>query len=146
MDRLAEDYLLDSDASVGVVIGLDIKYRKRGSRRATISVWRAREFHTAAEVELRVVEEATDEVYYFKLKFGSSLTSDILIRRFVTMKASLRTTQGCGFASAILPTRNWHATKLQTEIENWSLLLSNFANTLPQRRPSYNRPGHSASI
>ncbi len=32
LDRLAEDYLMDSDASVRVVVGLDMKYGKRGSR------------------------------------------------------------------------------------------------------------------
>jgi hypothetical protein len=40
LDRLAEDYLLDSDASVRVVVGLDIEYGKKGSLKATISVWR----------------------------------------------------------------------------------------------------------
>jgi len=38
LDRLAEDYLLDSDASVQVVVGLDIEYGKKGSRKATWSV------------------------------------------------------------------------------------------------------------
>jgi hypothetical protein len=32
LGRLAEDYLLDSDASVQVVVGMDIKYGRRGSR------------------------------------------------------------------------------------------------------------------
>lgn len=38
LDRLAEDYLLDSNATVQVVIGLDIEYGKKGSRRATMSL------------------------------------------------------------------------------------------------------------
>ena len=38
--RLAENYLLDSDANVQAVIGLDIEYGKKGSRKATFSVWR----------------------------------------------------------------------------------------------------------
>ena len=40
LDRLAEEYLLDSDASVQVVVILDIGYGKKGSRKATLSVWR----------------------------------------------------------------------------------------------------------
>ena len=35
LGRLAEDYLLDSDASVQVIVGLDIEYGKKGSRKAT---------------------------------------------------------------------------------------------------------------
>ena len=38
LGRLAEDYLLDSDASVQIVVGLDIEYGKKGSRKATLSV------------------------------------------------------------------------------------------------------------
>jgi hypothetical protein len=61
--RLAEDYLLDSDASVRVVVGLDIEYGKKGSRKATLSVWRTKVFHTAAGDELRVIQEVADEVW-----------------------------------------------------------------------------------
>lgn len=75
LDRLAEDYLLDSDASVRVVVGLDIEYGKKGSRKATMSVWRTREFRTAAEVELRVVKEVADEVY--NISTQPSLTFDV---------------------------------------------------------------------
>jgi hypothetical protein len=49
LDRLAEDYLLDSDASVRVVVGLDIEYGKKGLRKATISVWRTHVAHTDAK-------------------------------------------------------------------------------------------------
>lgn len=62
LGRLAEEYLLDSDASVQVVVGLDIEYGKKGSRKATLSVWRTQVFHTADEDELRVVQEITDKV------------------------------------------------------------------------------------
>jgi hypothetical protein len=55
LGRLAEEYLLDSDASVQVVVGLDIEYGKKGSCKATLSVWRTQVFHTADEDELRVV-------------------------------------------------------------------------------------------
>ena len=40
VSRLAEDYLLDSDTLVRVVVGLDIEYGKKDSHRATLSVWR----------------------------------------------------------------------------------------------------------
>lgn len=62
LDRLAETYLLNSDASVQVVVGLDIEYGKKGSRKATLSVWRARVFHLADGDELRVIQEIADEV------------------------------------------------------------------------------------
>lgn len=60
--RLAEDYLLDSNASVQVVVGLDIEYGKKGSRKATLSVWRTYVVITAEGNELRVVQEVADEV------------------------------------------------------------------------------------
>ena len=63
MGKLAEDYLLDSDASVRVVVGLDIEYGRKWSRKATLSVWRTRVFYTADRDELRVVQEVMDEVY-----------------------------------------------------------------------------------
>ncbi len=62
LGRLAEDYLLDSDASVQVVVGLDIEYGEKRSRKATLSVWRTRAFLTADGDELRVVHEIADEV------------------------------------------------------------------------------------
>ncbi|KAF2804388.1 uncharacterized protein BDZ99DRAFT_397834 [Mytilinidion resinicola] len=60
--RLAENYLLDSDASVRVVVGLDIEYGK-DSRKATLSIWRPQLFRTASGYELRAVEEAVDEAF-----------------------------------------------------------------------------------
>jgi hypothetical protein len=62
LGRLAEEYLLDSDASVQVVVGLDIEYGRKGSRKATLSVWRTHVFHTVDGDELRVVQEIADEV------------------------------------------------------------------------------------
>ena len=53
LGRLADDYLLDSEANVRVVVGLDIEYGKKGSRKAT-SVWRTHLAHTADGDELRV--------------------------------------------------------------------------------------------
>jgi len=75
LGRLAEDYLLDSDASVRVVVGLDIEYGNKGSRKATLSVWRTHVVNTADGDELRVVQEIADEVcpilrqYSFVLNF-----------------------------------------------------------------------------
>lgn len=60
--QLAEVYLLDSDASVQAVVGLDIEYGKKGSRKATSTVWRTRERDTATGKELYVEKEVTDEV------------------------------------------------------------------------------------
>lgn len=60
--RLAEGYLLDSDASVQVVVGLDIEYGKKRSRKATLSVWRTRTYDTVDGKELRVFQEVADEV------------------------------------------------------------------------------------
>ncbi|KAF2799726.1 hypothetical protein K505DRAFT_332307 [Melanomma pulvis-pyrius CBS 109.77] len=63
LSRLAEDYLLDSDASVQVVVGLDVEYGKAGSRKATLSIWRTRIAHTTNGDELRVVQETVDEAF-----------------------------------------------------------------------------------
>lgn len=74
MARLAEDYLLDSNASVQVVIGLDIGYGKEGgSRKATLSVRRSKVFRTAAAEELRVVQEVIDEVCLFQMALSGYL-------------------------------------------------------------------------
>jgi hypothetical protein len=62
LSRLAEDYLLDSDANVRAVVRLDIEYGKKDLRKATLSVWRTRVFHTPAGDELRVFQEIADEV------------------------------------------------------------------------------------
>jgi acyl carrier protein len=75
LGRLAEDYILDSDASVQVVVGLDIEYGKKGSREATLSVWRSHVFHTSDGDELRVVQEIADEVYTILRQYSSFLTS-----------------------------------------------------------------------
>ncbi|XTI90757.1 hypothetical protein V2W45_1470689 [Cenococcum geophilum] len=63
LGRLAEDYLLDSDASVQVVISLDIEYGKKGSRKATLLVWRTRAFYTNNRDQLGVIQEMEDEAF-----------------------------------------------------------------------------------
>lgn len=87
LGRLAEDYLLDSDTSVQVVVGLDIEYGKNDSRKATLSVWRTSSFHTADGVELRAVREIADEVR--PIIKQSSFISEVPHRRFVTTKETL---------------------------------------------------------
>jgi hypothetical protein len=77
LGRLAEEYLLDSDASVQVVVGLDIEYGRKGSRKATLSVWRTHVFHTADGDELRVVQEIADEVCPFLGEYSFIFHSDI---------------------------------------------------------------------
>jgi hypothetical protein len=62
LKRLVETYLLDSDASVRVLVGLDIEYGRKKSTEATLSVWRTQFFHTADGDELRVVKVVADEV------------------------------------------------------------------------------------
>jgi hypothetical protein len=70
LDRLAEDYLLDSNASVQVIVGLDVEYGRKGSRKATLSVWRTHVFHTADGDELRAVKEIADEVCPFLREYS----------------------------------------------------------------------------
>lgn len=67
--RLAESYLLDSDASVQVVVGLDVEYGTRGSRKATLSVWRTQVIGD----ELQVVEEVADEVRCIRCRLTSGI-------------------------------------------------------------------------
>lgn len=59
LGRLAEDYLLDSDANVQVVVGVNIEYGKKDLRKATLSVWRT---HVVNGNELRVVQVIAEEV------------------------------------------------------------------------------------
>jgi len=63
LGRLADDYLLDSDANIRVVVGLDIEYGKKGSRKATLSVWRTHLAHTTDGDELQVVQEIADRAF-----------------------------------------------------------------------------------
>lgn len=60
--RLADNYLLDSDANVRVVIGLDIAYSNE-SRKATLSVWRPQLFDTVDGPELRAEEVVSGEAF-----------------------------------------------------------------------------------
>ena len=79
LGKLAEDYLLDSDASVQVVVGLDIEYGRKRSRQATFSVWRTHVVSTTNGKELRVAQEIADEVLPNLPKFRSSSIPDIYL-------------------------------------------------------------------
>ncbi|KAF2444025.1 hypothetical protein P171DRAFT_413724 [Karstenula rhodostoma CBS 690.94] len=63
LSRLAENYLLDSNASVRVVVGLDIEYGENISQKATVSVWRTHIVRTPNGNELRVVQEVKDAAF-----------------------------------------------------------------------------------
>ncbi|USP80714.1 hypothetical protein yc1106_07988 [Curvularia clavata] len=67
LDRRAEDYLIDSEASIRAVICVKLPYQHEQSRNATceatFTVWRPREFHTAEGPRLRAVAEVEDEVF-----------------------------------------------------------------------------------
>ncbi|KAF2268619.1 hypothetical protein CC78DRAFT_609331 [Lojkania enalia] len=63
LERLAEDYLLDSNASVQVVIGLDIKHSRKGSRKATLLVWRTHVVCSADGNKLRVAQSVVHETF-----------------------------------------------------------------------------------
>jgi hypothetical protein len=94
LNRLAESYLLDSDTSVQVVIGLDIEYGMKESRKATLSVWRSRIFYTDKGDELRVVQEIVDEVTITSIRappMNTCLTW--LFRHSVMTKETLRVIQ-----------------------------------------------------
>ncbi|KAF2800205.1 hypothetical protein K505DRAFT_229207, partial [Melanomma pulvis-pyrius CBS 109.77] len=58
--RLVKNYLLDLDASVQAVVSLDIEYSK-GSRKATLLIWRPQFIDTASRYKLLAVEEAAVE-------------------------------------------------------------------------------------
>lgn len=62
LDRLATDYIIDSDASVQVVIGLNIEYGRKESLKATLSVWRPRIIRGPKGPELHAVKDVVDEV------------------------------------------------------------------------------------
>ncbi|KAH9862131.1 hypothetical protein IAQ61_010334 [Plenodomus lingam] len=62
MSRKAENYILNSNANIRVVIGLDLAY-SIGSLKATFSIWRPRLSDTAEGRELVVVEEIADMAF-----------------------------------------------------------------------------------
>jgi hypothetical protein len=65
LGRLAENYILDSDASIRAVVCVNIEYGNQESRKATLSVWRPNLFTTDDGLELRAVEGVADEVGFY---------------------------------------------------------------------------------
>lgn len=62
LDRLADNYILDSDASIQVVVCIHIEYNNKETNKATISIWRPQLLDTPDGPELRAVEVVADEV------------------------------------------------------------------------------------
>lgn len=65
MSRLANDYILGSDADIRAVIGIDVEYK--GSKRASVSVWRPRiSLDNDGEKELSAMQTVTNQVCLLK--------------------------------------------------------------------------------
>jgi hypothetical protein len=60
LPHLADSYLLDSNGSTRVLIGIDIEYR--GSHKATVSMWRPEYVWNGGREEFRAVQTAQEEV------------------------------------------------------------------------------------
>jgi hypothetical protein len=62
LPRLADSFLLDSNGSTRVFIGIDIEYR--GSHKATVSIWRPKYIWNEEQevLEFRAVQTAQEEV------------------------------------------------------------------------------------
>ncbi|KAL1591525.1 hypothetical protein SLS60_011917 [Paraconiothyrium brasiliense] len=61
--RLAEKYLLDSDANIRVVVGLDIEYGEKGTRKAALSIWRPTVVQAPNGQELQVDPTGADKIF-----------------------------------------------------------------------------------
>ena len=142
LGRLAENYLLDSDASVRAVVGLDIEYGKQGSQKATLSIWRPRLFNTADGPELRAVEEFADEVNYILMNTTRFGYSDSPARLSVTMKETLSTIQAYDSSSAISPVKNLYSAKWEMKIQKFASPQYSSANTLLRRRIKHGKRNH----
>jgi hypothetical protein len=62
LGKLADDYLMDSDGNIQVVVGLDIEYGTEG-RSAALSVWRTNLATKEDGDELATVQVVEDKVY-----------------------------------------------------------------------------------
>ncbi|OWY42261.1 hypothetical protein AALT_g11983 [Alternaria alternata] len=63
LGRLAENYILDSDASIRAVVCVHIEYGNKESRKATLSVWRPELVTTDDELVLQAVEGVADVAF-----------------------------------------------------------------------------------
>ncbi|KAH8726369.1 hypothetical protein GQ44DRAFT_758681 [Phaeosphaeriaceae sp. PMI808] len=62
LPRLADNYILGSNANIRVVIGIDVEYK--GSRKASVSIWRPHiGVNNAGENELSVVQTVTNQLF-----------------------------------------------------------------------------------
>ncbi|KAH8812494.1 hypothetical protein F5884DRAFT_785557 [Xylogone sp. PMI_703] len=60
--RLADDYILGSDGDIQVVVGIDVEYR--GSKKATLSIWRPRVVKVDdGELELVAAQTVKDVIF-----------------------------------------------------------------------------------
>lgn len=143
LGRLAENYLLDSDASVRVVVGLDIEYGK-DSCKATLSIWRPELSDSPSGPELRAVDVVADKVRTIFVALTYTYCSNIPIRLSVTSKGTPSNTPGCDSASAILPAKNLYKRKWEMTIQKSASLGYSSANTLLRQRAKYSE--HTASI
>jgi hypothetical protein len=72
LGRLAENYILDSDASIRAVVCVHIEYGNKESRKATLSVWRPELVTTDDELVLQAVEGVADVVSLILLTIFAS--------------------------------------------------------------------------
>ncbi|RMZ67019.1 recQ family helicase [Pyrenophora seminiperda CCB06] len=63
LDQLADNYILDSDASVQAVVCLHVEYDNKKTSKATLSIWRPQLLNTPDRPELRAVEVVADEAF-----------------------------------------------------------------------------------
>lgn len=112
LGRLAENYILDSDANVRVVVGLDIEYGK-DARKATLSVWRPKVFDTADGPELQAVEVVHDEVGSVVSTLIRSQCSDVPTRLSAMRKETPSIILAYSSASATSPARDLHGRRLE---------------------------------
>ncbi|MCJ1467824.1 hypothetical protein MMC07_006449 [Pseudocyphellaria aurata] len=62
LSRLADEYILGSDANIRVVIGIDVEYK--GTKKASVSIWRPHVgLNDVGEKELSALQTVTDQFF-----------------------------------------------------------------------------------